>query len=57
MSNNMEETEKLLQSLDMAARDYTNGEGLKLMEKLLRMGAGVVRSVGEAVDIARRYLA
>jgi iron complex transport system ATP-binding protein len=37
------------------ARDYTGGEGLKLVEKLLQAGASVVGSVGEAVDIARRY--
>jgi iron complex transport system ATP-binding protein len=57
MSSNMEETERLLQSTGIAARDYTNGEALKLVEKLLQAGASVVRSVGEAVDVARRHLA
>jgi iron complex transport system ATP-binding protein len=38
-----------IQRTGMAARDYTGGEGLHLMEQLLQAGARVVGSVGEAL--------
>jgi iron complex transport system ATP-binding protein len=53
--NDSGETERLSEHPGIEARDYTEGEGLKLVEKLLQAGASVVGSVGEAVDIARRY--
>lgn len=37
----------------MVERDYTGGEGLKLLEDLLQAGAIVVKSVGEAIEIIR----
>jgi iron complex transport system ATP-binding protein len=36
-----------------AARDYTGGEGVKLLEELLRSGAMVVETVSEVVEIVR----
>ena len=38
----------------MAERDYTGGEGLKLLEDLLQAGAVVVGSVKEVIEIIRR---
>jgi iron complex transport system ATP-binding protein len=38
----------------MAERDYTGGEGLKLLEDLLQAGAIVARSVTEAVEIIKK---
>jgi iron complex transport system ATP-binding protein len=38
----------------LAERDYTGGEGLKLLEDLLQARAIVVKSVGEAVEIAKK---
>jgi iron complex transport system ATP-binding protein len=38
----------------MAERDYTGGEGLKLLEDLLQAGAVVVGSVKEAIEIIRK---
>jgi len=35
---------------EFAARDYTHGEGVRLLESLLLAGARVVRSVGEASE-------
>jgi iron complex transport system ATP-binding protein len=34
----------------LATRDYTGGEGLKLLEDLLQAGAMVVDSVGDALE-------
>ncbi len=45
----------LLQRTGMAARDYTGGEGLKLVGKLLQAGATIVGSVGEAAERAKHY--
>ncbi|HZU02069.1 MAG TPA: ABC transporter ATP-binding protein [Ktedonobacteraceae bacterium] len=56
IASNLAETEGLLQCRCIATRDYTEGEGVKLVEKLLQTGASVVRSVGEAVNIANRHL-
>ncbi len=39
---------------EMAERDYTGGEGLKLLEDLLQAGAIVARSVTEAVEIIKK---
>src|SRR5579885_1097031 len=39
--------------IDFAAGDYTGGEGQKLLEQLLQVGASVVGSVGEALDIVK----
>ena len=44
----------MLLHAQMAERDYTGGEGLKLMENLLQAGAIVVKSVGEAIEIIRK---
>jgi iron complex transport system ATP-binding protein len=38
----------------MAERDYSGGEGLKLLEDLLQAGAIVARSVTEAVEIIKK---
>ncbi len=42
---------------DWATRDYTGGEGLKLMGELMQAGAVTVGSVGEALEMARHYIA
>ncbi len=44
----------MLMRTKMAERDYTGGEGLKLLEDLLQAGAVVVKSVKEAIEIIRR---
>jgi iron complex transport system ATP-binding protein len=38
----------------MAERDYTGGEGIKLLEDLLQAGAIAARSVTEAVEIVKK---
>jgi iron complex transport system ATP-binding protein len=45
----------LLQRTGMAARDYTGGEGLKLMHELLGEGAVIAESVAEAIEMTRKY--
>ena len=45
--------DSLLQQSGIAARDYTNGEGVKLIGALLQAGASLVSSVGEAVDVTK----
>lgn len=40
---------------ELETRDYTGGEGLQLMETLVQSGAIVVESVGEAVEVVKRY--
>ncbi len=45
----------LLQRTGITSRDYTNGEGVKLVGELLQAGATVAESVGEAIEIARGY--
>ncbi|GAC1617176.1 MAG: ABC transporter ATP-binding protein [Ktedonobacteraceae bacterium] len=45
--------DKQLQQHIMAARDYTGGEGIKLLKDLLQAGAIVAASVGEAIDIIK----
>ncbi|MBV9231588.1 MAG: hypothetical protein JOZ18_19925, partial [Chloroflexi bacterium] len=44
-----------MQLTGMATRDYTNGEGVRLMEQLLQIGAQPVGSVGEALEAVKRY--
>lgn len=44
----------LLLQTGIANRDYTNGEGTKLVRELLQAGASVVKSLAEAVEAARR---
>ena len=39
-----------LQRSGMAARDYTDGEGVKQISELLRQGATIVQSVSDAVE-------
>ena len=46
--------DELLQQTGIAKRDYTNGEGLRLVRDLLQTGAVVVGSVTEAVEAAKR---
>jgi iron complex transport system ATP-binding protein len=47
--------DKLLQRTGIAIRDYTNGEGLKLVREMLRAGAMVVGSLGETIETAKQY--
>ncbi|GAC1423095.1 MAG: ABC transporter ATP-binding protein [Ktedonobacteraceae bacterium] len=42
-----------LQHTGMAARDYTGGEGVKLVGELLQQGATIARSVSEAIECIR----
>ena len=50
-----EEEPEMLQRTGITSRDYTNGEGVKLVGELLQAGAAVAESVSEAIEIARRY--
>src|SRR5260221_2526074 len=45
-----------LQRTAIAERDYTNGEGLRLMRELLQAGASVVGSIAEATEVTRRHV-
>ncbi|HEX9133294.1 MAG TPA: ABC transporter ATP-binding protein [Ktedonobacteraceae bacterium] len=44
----------VLQQTGIANRDYTNGEGMRLLRDLLQAGAMVVGSVAEAVEVAKK---
>jgi iron complex transport system ATP-binding protein len=44
------------QHAELVARDYTGGEGLKLLEMLLQSGAVVVQSVGETLEMVKSHL-
>jgi cobalamin transport system ATP-binding protein len=44
----------VLQQTGIANRDYTSGEGTRLVRDLLQAGAMVVESVSEAVDLAKK---
>ncbi|HZU69674.1 MAG TPA: ABC transporter ATP-binding protein [Ktedonobacteraceae bacterium] len=46
-------SDRLLQRTGIATRDYTNGEGVKLVREMLQAGARVVDSLGEVIEIAR----
>ena len=52
----VETDDGMLQRTGMAARDYTGGEGVKLIGELLQHGANVVSSVGEAMERIRSYM-
>ncbi len=45
--------DQLLEQTGITKRDYTNGEGLKVMRDLLQAGATVVGSLAEAVEAAK----
>ncbi len=47
-------SDELLLKSGIAIRDYTNGEGTKLVHDLLQAGATVVQSVAEAVEAVKR---
>jgi len=46
---------EMLQRTGITSRDYTDGEGVKLVGKLLHAGATIAESASEAIEIARRY--
>jgi iron complex transport system ATP-binding protein len=48
-------SDDMLQQTGIANRDYTNGEGVRLVRNLQQAGAIVVGSVAEAADVAKRY--
>jgi iron complex transport system ATP-binding protein len=50
-----EEEPEMLQRTGIASRDYTSGEGVKLVGELLQTGATVAESVSEAIEIARAF--
>jgi iron complex transport system ATP-binding protein len=50
-----EEEPEMLQRTGIASRDYTSGEGVKLVGELLQAGATVAESVSEAIEIARAF--
>jgi iron complex transport system ATP-binding protein len=54
ISDNTCTSDELLLKSGIAKRDYTNGEGTKLVRDLLQAGATVVQSVAEAVEAAKR---
>ncbi len=54
-TNGKEEEPEILQRTGIMSRDYTNGEGVKLVGELLQAGATIAGSVSEAIEIARRY--
>jgi iron complex transport system ATP-binding protein len=41
---------------EFAARDYTNGEGVRFLEILLQSDAVVVQSIGEALEMVKKHL-
>jgi len=47
-----EDEDALLRQIDIAARDYTGGEGVNAMRVLLQHGARVVKTVREVVAVA-----
>ncbi len=47
-------SDELLLKTGIANRDYTNGEGTRLVYDILQAGATVVQSVAEAVAAAKR---
>jgi iron complex transport system ATP-binding protein len=54
ISENTCTSDELLLKTGIANRDYTHGEGTKLVHALLQAGAPVVQSLTEAVEMARR---
>ena len=47
--------DRLLECTGIVGRDYTDGEGVKLMREMLAAGATVVDSLGEAIETAKQY--
>lgn len=47
--------DKLLHQTGITARDYTNGEGVKLIREMLQSGAIVVNSLGETLEIVEKH--
>jgi iron complex transport system ATP-binding protein len=54
IAGNTYASNEMVSQTGIANRDYTNGEGTKLVYYLLQAGATVVRSVSEAVEVAKR---
>jgi iron complex transport system ATP-binding protein len=54
ISDNICTSDEMLLKSGIANRDYTDGEGTKLVRDLLQAGATVVQSVAEAVEAAKR---
>jgi len=48
-------SDELLLKTGIANRDYTNGEGTRLVYDILQAGATVVRTVAEAIEAAKRF--
>lgn len=46
----------LLERSGMAARDYTGGVGIALLQQLLQAGALLANSIGEVLDVARQRI-
>ncbi|HJT56943.1 MAG TPA: ABC transporter ATP-binding protein [Ktedonobacteraceae bacterium] len=47
--------DRLLQRTGIVSRDYTDGEGAKLIREMLEAGAMVVGALGEAIEAAKHY--
>ncbi len=45
---------EVLEQTGITSRDYTNGDGLRVVRALLEAGATVVESVTEAVEAAKK---
>ncbi len=45
-----------MQQNELASRDYTGGAGLQLLNQLIAAGATIVNTVGEAVELAKKYI-
>ena len=54
ISDNTCSIDEMLLKAGIANRDYTSGEGTKLVRDLLQAGATVIQSVAEAVEAAKR---
>jgi iron complex transport system ATP-binding protein len=46
----------VLNTSDLAARDYTGGKGIEFIETLLQTGATVATSVSETLEVIKRHL-
>jgi iron complex transport system ATP-binding protein len=55
ITDNTYASDEVLLKTGIANRDYTNGEGMRLVRDLLQAEAVVVGSVAEAVDLAKKY--
>ena len=54
ISDTTSTSDEMLLQAGIADRDYTNGEGIKLVRDLLQAGSTLVQSVAEAVEAAKR---